>query len=105
MQVMKQLIKNPNPRSAALGWELMHTLCKEVPPDEELTEFVRTFITDGGPQLVGDSPSLQLWAKSISQSCIQILDRPPESDLAGGFSVENIWNQLLSLACTTQRYR
>jgi len=47
MQVLKQLIKNPNPRSVGLGWELLYNLCQEAPASEGVIEFVRTFITKG----------------------------------------------------------
>merc|ERR1719433_350357 len=43
VQVMKQLTDNPSQRSILLGWELLRTLCQEIPPSTELMEFVYYF--------------------------------------------------------------
>jgi len=43
-QVMKQLTENPSADSTTKGWTLLLALCKEVPPSDELFEFVRFFV-------------------------------------------------------------
>merc|ERR1740120_524061 len=47
MQVLKQLHFNPKKRSAKLGWELLLGMCIECPPQKEVGEFVRGFLTQG----------------------------------------------------------
>jgi len=104
VQIMKQLIDNPSSRSASLGWELLHTLCQAAPPDEELAEFVRAFVSEGGPYLVSDSPSMQLWAKNISEACLESLDRggKPQAVWGTGY-FDFLWNELLVFACSTSK--
>jgi hypothetical protein len=51
MQSLKQMIKNPVSRSVSHGWELLYHLMKEVPPKDELREFVYVFITRGVEQM------------------------------------------------------
>jgi len=44
VQVLKQLTRNPSKRSTMLGWQLLHVICQNVIPSQELQEFVRTYL-------------------------------------------------------------
>merc|ERR1719433_573604 len=61
VQVMKQLTDNPSQRSTLLGWELLRTLCQEIPPSTELMEFVYYFARKAAQ----DQMSLRSRAKRV----------------------------------------
>jgi len=74
VQLMKQLTRNPSPRSAELGWELFRRLCESAPPptDGELIAFVRAFIKESLPQLPSSGSSADV--TNNAKSCLAALD-------------------------------
>jgi len=75
LQLMKQLIMNPSPRSVQSGWRLLNRLCQQSPPKDELAEFVRSFIMETGRNEDGNEKLL-----TMAQTCLTALDAPDRQE-------------------------
>lgn len=91
LQVLKQLVKNPSPRSEKLGYELLHSLCLQSPPTGEVAEFVRNFLRaqKGSDFEDAEFDMNAMQRQGMAKACLTVLDTgdvaPGMAKTRGGF--------------------